>query len=106
MKLPSFLSRFFRDAPQDHSAEYAAVTVASTAGCCEVARATQEKPLLIRALPRLPLPGCSKPDECRCEFRTWADRRIGERRFTGGPSGDTTIVMQARLREGRDRRES
>jgi hypothetical protein len=104
MKVPSFLSRLFQGTQQDRSAEYTAVTVAPSGSVCEAARATQEKPLLLRTLPRLPLPNCSKPEECRCEFRTWPDRRIGERRITGGPDGDTTIVM-AQLRDGRDRRE-
>lgn len=61
---------------------YNAVTVACTAKCCDAAKETQRRPILVNTLPRLPLPGCSKPDECHCDFREWPDRRIGDRRFT------------------------
>lgn len=70
------------------SASYKAVTVASTAHCCAAARDTKEKPLLVSGLPRLPLPGCSMPATCRCQFREWPDRRIGERRLQSRSGGE------------------
>jgi hypothetical protein len=72
---------------------YKAVTVAATARCCDAARATQSKPILVSYLPRLPLPGCTMPDRCRCEFLEWPDRRIGERRLTS-PGTDATGVQR------------
>ena len=68
---------------------YNAVTVAPVTHCCAAARATLQHPILVRQLPRLPLPGCTMPDACRCELREWSDRRIGERRIpadAGPPS--------------------
>src|SRR6187399_3704886 len=59
---------------------YEAVTVAATANCCDAARATQSRPILVSYCPKLPLPQCTMRDRCRCEFLEWPDRRIGERR--------------------------
>ncbi len=85
---------------------YNAVTVALTARCCDAARATHARPILVRTLPRLPLPDCTMPDQCRCEFREWPDRRIGERRLpaSAGPS-DSGVPPEGR-RERPDRRRS
>jgi len=77
---------------------YHAVTVAPVARCCEAARATLLQPILVRNLPRLPLPGCTMPQSCRCELREWADRRIGERRL---PEAVPHANSERRARRGR-----
>lgn len=86
---------------------YAAVTVTTTATCCEAARATQARPILWSAQPKLPLPGCTMADRCVCRFRHWPDRRIGERRNPDDAT-ITTRILQAssRPRSGKDRRKS
>jgi hypothetical protein len=86
------------------SASYNAVTVAFTAKCCDAARKTHSKPLLVSCLPRLPLPECSMPEDCRCQFREWPDRRIGERRLPDDESSESVAGSNAQRRQGTDRR--
>jgi hypothetical protein len=81
MKLKALLARVFHREWDPGPSQYRAVTVAHAHRRCEAAQTTLQKPILLRHLPRLPLPGCSMPEQCRCEFREWPDRRIGERRF-------------------------
>jgi hypothetical protein len=66
---------------------YKAVTVAANSNCCDAARATQSRPILVSYCPKLPLPGCTMRERCRCEFLEWPDRRIGERRLPQSPHG-------------------
>ena len=82
MKLADLLSRVLPAGRE--SGEFAAVTVARTTDCCDAAKDTTEHPLLLSSQPTLPLPGCSMPERCVCRFRMWPDRRIGDRRFSGG----------------------
>lgn len=94
-----FLDRWLRRArPEDM--DYAAVTVTSPAKCCEAALATLDQPLLLTSHPQLPLPDCSMPDACRCQFRNWDDRRIGERRLPGASLSETA-QFRARIRNDR-----
>ena len=88
----------------DTPTPYAAVTVTTTTVCCEAARATHEQPLLLSSCPRLPLPGCSMPEDCICRFRHWPDRRIGERRLPLAKPGATSQAPEAKPRTGHDRR--
>lgn len=80
---------------------YRAVTVAATAHCCAAARATRSRPLLVAYFPKVPLPGCTMPEQCRCELLEWPDRRIGERRLPGTDSDVDATGVQRRLREER-----
>jgi len=95
--------RLRRKTPKASGKSYNAVTVASTAKCCQAAKDTQAKPILVRNFPRLPLPGCSMPDHCRCRLREWPDRRIGERRLPAD-SGTRHSPDEPQRRAGRDRR--
>jgi hypothetical protein len=79
------------------SASYQAVTVAATAHCCAAARATRSRPLLVAYFPKVPLPGCTMPERCRCELLEWPDRRIGERRLPDTDSGHDATGVQRRL---------
>ncbi len=83
---------------------YHAVTVAPTLECCAAARATAEHPILSRSAPRLPLPGCSMPSECRCRFRKRNDRRSGERRFFGAGGQNQWSLKDVNKRKRTDRR--
>ena len=72
---------------------YKALTVAANSNCCAAARATQSRPILVSYCPKLPLPTCTMPERCRCEFLEWPDRRIGERRLNS-PGHDATGVQR------------
>jgi hypothetical protein len=59
---------------------YHCVTVNSGTHACPAAAALQGVRLLSAEAPRLPLPDCSMPDDCRCTYRHHDDRRTGPRR--------------------------
>ena len=83
---------------------YHAVTVAPTLECCAAARATKERPILSRTSPRLPLPGCTMPNECTCRFRKRTDRRSGERRFFGSSEQSQWSLKDINKRKRSERR--
>jgi hypothetical protein len=83
---------------------YHAVTVTAPIECCAAARATIEHPILSRAKPRLPLPGCTMPEECTCRFRKRNDRRSGERRFFGAGAQTQWSLKEGNKRLRTDRR--
>jgi hypothetical protein len=47
---------------------------------CAAARELRGKRFLSRNAPRLPLPECSKQDQCQCKYRHLGDRRGPQRR--------------------------
>ena len=57
-----------------------AVSVKPCPGACTVAGASRHQRWLSREAPQLPLPGCTKPDTCRCTYQHHDDRRAGGRR--------------------------
>jgi len=66
--------------------KFAAVTVAAPSRCCEAARALAGMRILAINAPTLPMPGCTKPAQCRCKFQKYVDRRDDDqgRRFAFG----------------------
>ena len=83
---------------------YHAVTVTAPLECCAAAKATIEHPILSRAKPQLPLPGCTMPEECACRFRKRNDRRRGERRFFGADNQNQWSLKEVNKRRRPDRR--
>lgn len=57
-----------------------AVSVKPGPGACNVADNGRDRRWLSREAPALPLPGCSKPESCRCTYQHHQDRRSGEGR--------------------------
>lgn len=57
-----------------------AVSVHSSSGSCEAAKALKGQRFLSAQAPRLPLPECTQPGRCTCAYRKFADRRAGPRR--------------------------
>lgn len=57
-----------------------AVSVKPCPGACSVADTGRDRRWLSREAPVLPLPGCTKPEKCRCTYRHHEDRRADEGR--------------------------
>ena len=57
-----------------------AVSVKPTTGACPAAISGKNRRWLSREAPMLPLPGCTRPDTCRCTYQHHDDRRAGGRR--------------------------
>jgi hypothetical protein len=82
--------------------KYAAVMVAASPLACEAAKTQDGRRILAADAPRLPLSDCTQPQDCRCRFSKFADRRDGdegERRHYG-------VSMRSALRVGKERRRS
>ena len=113
------LSTFLPDGAEPASAQprspalsavgkFSAVTIVATSGCCETGRLLLGQRILAANAPRLPLPDCSRPAECRCRFQKHADRREGEleRRFVQSNWHTTAWDGQGDRRKKRGRRKS
>ena len=57
-----------------------AVAIVAGDSACTAATQLRGKRFLSRNAPRLPLPECSKQDQCQCKYRHLADRRGSQRR--------------------------
>ena len=62
------------------SKRWHAVSVKPGAGACPAASSGKDQRWLSREAPQLPLPGCTRPDTCRCTYQHHEDRRAGGRR--------------------------
>jgi hypothetical protein len=74
---------------------------------CAAAALCRNSRFLASEAPKLPLPACTHPDECRCTYRHFEDRRNGPRRTEeiGGLQADKPEVnrRKSRGRRARDR---
>jgi hypothetical protein len=63
--------------------KYPAVTIATGNDRCAAVRALVGMRILAGQAPALPMTHCTMPDECRCRFKKYVDRRDDEqgRRF-------------------------
>ncbi len=59
---------------------YHCVSVITGMKSCAAAKSLKDVRLLSADAPRLPLANCETPDECRCTYRHYDDRRMGPRR--------------------------
>jgi hypothetical protein len=57
-----------------------AVSVKPGEGACSAAVSGKNRRWLSREAPLLPLPGCTRPDTCKCTYNHHDDRRAGSRR--------------------------
>ena len=69
-----------QDGKKDSARRWHAVSVKPGPGACEAATAGKDNRWLSREAPILPLPGCTRPDRCRCTYQHHDDRRAGARR--------------------------
>jgi len=65
------------------SKKYPAVTLATASNRCGAVGALEGVRILASRAPQLPMPDCTMPNECRCRFKKYTDRRDDEqgRRF-------------------------
>lgn len=54
---------------------FAAVSIVTPSTCCTAVKELAGRKLLARDAPRLPLPECSSPGQCKCRFQKHPDRR-------------------------------
>jgi hypothetical protein len=57
-----------------------AVVILAGDSACAAAIQLRSKRFLSRSAPRLPLPECTKQDQCQCKYRHLGDRRGPQRR--------------------------
>ena len=81
-----------------------AVSVKPGTGACAVASSGRSRRWLSREAPQLPLPGCNKPDTCRCTYQHHEDRRGEGRRAEDTDAFKRPPVVQVERRKHQDRR--
>jgi len=68
------------DVTKPGGSRWNAVSILSSSGSCEAAKALKGKRFLSAQAPRLPLVECTQSARCTCSYRKFADRRAGPRR--------------------------
>ena len=81
-----------------------AVSVKPATGACPVATSARHQRWLSREAPQLPLPGCTRPDTCRCTYQHHDDRRAGGRRAGEIDAFRPPVKTAIERRSNRDRR--
>ena len=62
------------------SSRFHAVSIRARSTACAAVHAIGEQRFLSAEAPSLPVPGCPQPQQCRCRYRHWEDRRQEPRR--------------------------
>jgi hypothetical protein len=83
-----------------------AVGIVAKSTACEAARALRATRFLSAEAPRLPLSQCTKPAECSCAYKHFADRRAGARRQDEESGIRGTSKAGQERRTQRDRRDT
>jgi len=81
-----------------------AVSIKSSSSACPAATAAKGQRWLSREAPQLPLPGCTRPDTCRCTYRHHEDRRGEGRRAEDTDAFRRPSAVQVERRSRYDRR--
>ena len=81
-----------------------AVSVNPGSRVCPAAVSSQHRRWLSREAPVLPLPGCTRPGNCRCTYEHHADRRAGGRRIEDIDAFRRPVSVATERRAGKDRR--
>jgi hypothetical protein len=86
--------------------KYPAVTIVTGTDCCGAVSALEGMRILATAAPRLPMPNCTMPGQCRCRFKKYVDRRDDDqgRRFKYGQERGAWYAGSQR-RKSRGRRD-
>jgi len=81
-----------------------AVSVKPGPNACSVADTGRTRRWLSREAPMLPLPGCSRPEGCRCTYQHHQDRRSMDRRAEDTDAFARPVKVATERRTGRTRR--
>ena len=65
---------------QSGTRQWHAVSIVARGESCAAQVAVLQRRFLSAEVPRLPLPGCARPEACRCVYRHHSDRRATPRR--------------------------
>ena len=85
--------------------QFRAVSVESDwRGCCAAAKALANQRFLAGDAPMLPLDECTQPQQCRCVYKHWSDRRSGEDRRSPYEGLGSQYHAATDRRDGNDRR--
>jgi hypothetical protein len=82
----------------DANYPYHAVAIRCGLQCCAEARARSGVRLLSRLAPRVPLPNCTMPESCACQFLKFNDRRQEQRRIFGSLADERHYAGSERRR--------
>jgi hypothetical protein len=92
-------------APPRVAQDFRAVSIAPRADACAAAKQMNGKRHLVREAPRLPLPECASPEQCRCRYEKHDDRRHEDRRHPfGNGLGLADPDAERRQKKSRGRR--
>jgi hypothetical protein len=86
------------------SRKFPAVMIAMPVKCCKAVSALEGMKILATHAPKLAMTDCTMPDQCRCKFKKYTDRREDEqgRRFRyAQESGAWYAGSQRRKSRGR-----
>jgi hypothetical protein len=86
---------------------FPAVNIVAPSRRCDAVDALEGKRILASHAPKLPMTNCTIPDQCRCRFQKYIDRREDDqgRRFRYGQESSAWYSGSQR-RESRGRRTS
>jgi hypothetical protein len=78
-----------------------AVSVVSGSTACPAVLELRGKRVFPVDAPRLPLPGCARPNKCECVYRHHPDRRASPRRASDRGMAERGVVANRRMVTGR-----
>ena len=85
--------------------DFRAVSIISRAPSCEAARAPSGQRRLLAQGCSLPLPDCTMPALCKCQYKKHPDRRMDDdRRMLGSTSRGASFGISERRGKGADGR--
>jgi hypothetical protein len=90
--------------PMAQTKRFSAVAIVAPSRRCDAASAVESKRILSASAPKLPMPECTIPEQCRCRFQKFDDRREDEqgRRFRYGQESNAWYAgSQRRKSHGR-----
>ena len=90
--------------PAAKASRWHAVSVNPGDGACKAAESGRIRRWLSREAPMLPLPGCTRPDACRCTYQHHGDRRAGGRRAEDVDAFKAPARVSEERRARKDRR--
>ena len=99
-----WLARLFaKKAEQTCASSYHAVEIRCATNACQAAQDSKGERHLSADAPLLPLDACDRPDQCKCRYQHYEDRRSGSRRDSEhSPSiHDKSEHVERRLVKGR-----
>jgi hypothetical protein len=93
-KKPAANAKLTKINPTKLDGKYRSAEIVPSLNCCQAAKAIKGKVFLLNDAPQIPLSACDMPDECKCKYVRFNDRRRGNRR--------DNLLKAVAIREGYD----